>query len=501
MLTNTFWNFLGQTLPLFVALVAVPRLIKVLGSEKFGILTLAWVVTGYFSIFDFGIGRALTKVVAELRSEGRSVDLVKVVCTGVVLLTLLGFAAGVLAFLFSPRLVNILRLSPELVTEAQSAFRILALSIPAVISAAGCRAVLEGLQQFRGISVLRILLGTLTFAAPVLLLPFSTNIAYAMASLVIVRFAIWGMHLWLCFKAIPEVKKLQFAEPAVVLHLIGFGTWVTVANVVGPLMNYIDRFLVGRFVSLAAVAYYATPVDMMTRLFAISSSVTATFFPAFAESRNDLDRLHRLLIRAVKFIHLTLFPLVLLLMLTAKELLEAWVGHEYSMRGFRVMQVVALGVLINSLAQIPFALLQAVGRASTAGSILLLETPFGIALVVLLTKKYGINGAALAWLIRVLIEAIVLFAAVGRSVSNAKGVQKAVIAGLVLTLGMMAPVLLAIPLTTRLFYWTCAIAVYFLTLWNRGLNDNERTWLKENVHSWVMALAHLKNRLVTQRTP
>ena len=48
-----------------MALFTIPFLIKGLGEEKFGILSLAWVVIGYFSLFDFGIGRTLTKIVAE----------------------------------------------------------------------------------------------------------------------------------------------------------------------------------------------------------------------------------------------------------------------------------------------------------------------------------------------------------------------------------------------------------------------------------------------------
>ena len=33
-------------------MVAIPRLIEALGTARFGLLTLAWVVIGYFSLFD-----------------------------------------------------------------------------------------------------------------------------------------------------------------------------------------------------------------------------------------------------------------------------------------------------------------------------------------------------------------------------------------------------------------------------------------------------------------
>ena len=62
---NTAYNLLGYGIPLLLAIIFIPMLIKQLGYEKFGILNLAWVVIGYFSFLDFGIGKSLTKIIAE----------------------------------------------------------------------------------------------------------------------------------------------------------------------------------------------------------------------------------------------------------------------------------------------------------------------------------------------------------------------------------------------------------------------------------------------------
>jgi O-antigen/teichoic acid export membrane protein len=60
---NAFYNFLGQAVPLLAAVVSVPYVIHGLGPERFGLLSLAWVVLGYFTIFDLGLGRATTKFI------------------------------------------------------------------------------------------------------------------------------------------------------------------------------------------------------------------------------------------------------------------------------------------------------------------------------------------------------------------------------------------------------------------------------------------------------
>jgi O-antigen/teichoic acid export membrane protein len=65
LLANTGWNLAGQVVPLLVGIAVLPLLIRLLGLDRYGFLTLVWVLVGYASIFDFGIGRVLIRVVAQ----------------------------------------------------------------------------------------------------------------------------------------------------------------------------------------------------------------------------------------------------------------------------------------------------------------------------------------------------------------------------------------------------------------------------------------------------
>jgi O-antigen/teichoic acid export membrane protein len=67
---NTALNIVGRVVPLLVALAAMPYVVRHLGPDRFGLLALAWMVVGYFALFDLGIGPATTKFVAELLGKG-----------------------------------------------------------------------------------------------------------------------------------------------------------------------------------------------------------------------------------------------------------------------------------------------------------------------------------------------------------------------------------------------------------------------------------------------
>ena len=91
---NTIWNLLGALLPMGVAVVSIPPLVNALGLDRFGLLSLAWVVIGYFSLFDAGIGRALTKLVAEKLGPNEEHSVPSLVWTSLVLLFALGVLGG-----------------------------------------------------------------------------------------------------------------------------------------------------------------------------------------------------------------------------------------------------------------------------------------------------------------------------------------------------------------------------------------------------------------------
>src|SRR5579863_1716295 len=89
---NSVFNFLGQLIPMFVGVVTIPYIIRGLGPDGYGILSIAFMVLGYFSIFDLGLSRATVKFVAENLSEDRIHKVPGLVWTSLTLLLTLGSA-------------------------------------------------------------------------------------------------------------------------------------------------------------------------------------------------------------------------------------------------------------------------------------------------------------------------------------------------------------------------------------------------------------------------
>lgn len=474
---NTLWNLVGQGAPMLVAIFTIPVLVRYLGTDRFGVLNLAWMTIGYFTMFDLGLGRALTKLVAEKLGGGDKGELPALIWTASVMMAVFGVVGAVATWLISPMLVTQLFKVPEAIREETfNTFYLLAASIPIIISTSGLRGILEAMQRFDLVNAVRVPMGIFTFAGPLLVLPFTNNLLWVTAVLVIGRCVAWGIHLLLCFRVIPSLRRGIVVRRSMVRPLLSFGGWMMVSNIISPFLVYLDRFLIGVLVSVSAVAYYATPWEVVTKFLIVPSALVGVLFPAFsAVFSRDLHRAALIYRRGQKYVFLSLFPITLLAVTFAKEGLMFWLGPEFAENGFRVMQLLAVGVLVNAMAMIPFSFVQGAGRPDITAKFHLFEALFYLPCLWLLTVRYGIVGAAIAWLLRVCADALMLMLFVDRLVTERGNRLKVPATGFLLSAASLAVAMLLLPMVLRMALFVMMSAGFALIAWFYIIDTDERS--------------------------
>ena len=406
LLKNTAFNLVGFGAPLVVAIVTIPLLLSGLGDEKFGLLALLWSVVSYASVLDLGLGRAVT---LRLAAPGVLIDDLRfadIAGTGLLALSALGIGlAALLAAISRPTVDLVGGADPDEIVAAAYA---MAAALPFILAASGLRGILEARHAFATINLIRGPLGVFTFLGPLLVLyaagpridliawcltagRVAAAIAYAVSALgrrrVLYRFN------W------PELRALA-----------RMGGWLSLANAVGLLMGYADRFVIAGALSVAAVAYYATPQELVTKLWIIPSSLTAVLFPALVANLHQPAEIRRLLLASMKLLSVCLFPICAILAFAAHPILALWINPEFAAKSAGVLSVLSLGVFVNSLAHVPSTFLQAAGRAKLVAIIQLLETPVYLAALWFVTVRFGIIGTALVWLTRMVIDTSIMLA-------------------------------------------------------------------------------------------
>jgi len=234
---NALWNVGGQLVSLAVGLLALPLLLLQLGAARLGVFTLALGLIGLSGLFDLGLGRALTQTVSSGLAQGRSrAQLAALVAKVIGLLAAVGMLWTVALWCAAPFLAErLFSLNGELARESVFGLRALALSIPFALAATGAMGTLEGLQQFRLLSLWRMPMSVLQFGLPLAVAAIHPDVGWVIAALAVTRVA-W-LLLW-----IPHLRRLLPREPgtrasrADLHHALHFGGWLSVSNLVGPLM-------------------------------------------------------------------------------------------------------------------------------------------------------------------------------------------------------------------------------------------------------------------------
>lgn len=407
---NLSWNLAGQVLPLLTGLVFVPILIRTLGTDRFGFLSLVWVLIGYFSLFDLGLARALTQRVAALIAVGDIERLRSAVRTGMALIAALSLGSVPLLLLFKAVLLkDIVHANAGIVGEASSAFTWLAIGVPIVILAAGVRGLLEGQHRFLAVNLVRTPAGMAMFIAPWLATLISPTLQAVTFSILAVRIIQLGGFVILARRLLVEGCTHFGLDHDEVRMLFGFGIWVTVSNIIGPVLVYIDRFVLSHYGNLTDITYYSTPFDLISRSLFVSTAVASVMFPALtAALASSSPRIHAM-IRQNYLILLLLFgPLTVAVLVLARPGLNLWLGPLFAARSTFTLQVLAVGVFINALSTVPYSLLQAMRRADLTAKVHLVELPFYLVLLIILVQHYGIVGAASAWVIRVAFDLVAM---------------------------------------------------------------------------------------------
>jgi len=483
---NVIWNLLGTMGPLLAAVPAVPLLIRAMGTDRFGVVTLAWVVVGYFSLFDFGFGRALTKLVAEKLGAGRAEDVPCLFWTSLVLMLLFGSLGAVVMAVLSPWMVHsVLRIPASIQLETLRAFYLLAASLPIVITTTALRGFLEAHQRFGLSNAVRMPLGAFTFVGPLLVLPFSSSLVPVVGVLVVARlvacFVLWGLCLRI-HAGLTDVIAIRWTLASSLFH---FGGWMTVSNVVSPLMVYLDRFFIGAVASISAVAYYATPWEAITKLLFAPSAIVGVLFPAFSSGfAQDKTRTRLLFIRGVKYTFIAIFPFLLIVIVFAREALTLWVGADFARHSAVVLQWLAVGVFFNGISQVPFALVQGVGRPDITGKLHLLELPAYAVSLWLLVHSRGVEGAAMAWTGRVAIDALILFGFSYRILRT----EPQILRGFLMPLGSAVLLLTlgGVPMGvyTKISFTVLTLFVFGVIAWFALLDPSERLYARSKIWAW-----------------
>jgi O-antigen/teichoic acid export membrane protein len=413
---NTGYNLAGSVIPLLLSLVTVPLYLDLIGPDRYGVLAIAWLLLGYFGLFDLGLGRATSYRIAALRdapAEERATTL----WTAVAVNLAMGVAGAAVLWLVADWFfTSIFKVDPQVRPEIVAAVPFLALSVPVATLTGVLTGALHGREQF-------LRTNTISVTSTVLFQLFPLAVAWlagpnlpmilvaALAARLVALAVLWGFcRAELTRGHKPRLDGRRFRE------LLSFGGWVSVTSAVGPVLIMADRFLIGAVLGAVAVTIYSVPFQLAQRIIIVPASLTTALFPRLsAAPAEEQRRLGGLALRTLTA--LMTLP-VLAGIFIMGPFLELWVGREIGSQAAPIGRLLLVGSWVNSLALVSLIRLQASGRPDKVAKIHLIEVvPYLLGLV-LAMKTFGLLGCAAMFVARCLVDFLLLSLAAERRIDG-----------------------------------------------------------------------------------
>jgi O-antigen/teichoic acid export membrane protein len=420
---NFLVNSTGTMVGLIVSFVTVPIYVHHIGDARYGVLSIVWLLLGYLGFLDLGLSRAATNALARL-DQSADEERTRIVVTSIILNLGFGALGSLILYLGGSFLLDhIVSVPPDLRPEIEGNLVWVALLLPLALISGVAIGTLEARERFVAANVLQVIGSSAGQIIPVICaLLIAPNLSVVIPAAVLTR--MFGVLLICGYVALrngpwvptrPDMKTMR--------SLLGYGGWVTISGLVSPVLQSVDQLVIGSILSVAAVTYYAVPMNLVIRSQVFAVALARALFPRMSrvgatEGRNISEQ--SLVALAYGYAMLCA-PGILL----AQPFLASWLSPSFAELGGPVARILLIGGWVNGLAFIPFSLLQAKGRPDLPAKFHLLEIVPFIGVLWALSSLFGLKGAALAWSLRVVGDAGLLMVGAGMRIRMIRAIAPA----------------------------------------------------------------------------
>ena len=384
-----------------LGVIVLPILVRGLGPERYGLLALSLALIGFAAIADLGVGRAVSKYLAEDFETNEVSRTQQHISSALTICVVMGtVATGILALAVPFLVDHVLRIPSPLAREARVVLWTTSFGLLPVLLRISFDGVLAGHHRITELSIGNVSANTLKAGLSVAaVLTGRSIIGVVVANVCVSYLHAFGLWLYTRQHFAGRIRMRLGWNRRIARELVRLGLLSSASSfLAGILLLYFDRFVIAVFLPLAALGYYSAAFDITSKQCYISNPIGQAFFPVFSgKSKADPGQFDQYYFHANKMQAVGLTGLAAMLIVLAQPLLTYWISPDIAVHSTAVMAILALGMLLSCYANLPYtAILVGSDRPQVCpaifGTAFLVHVVFSLVLV----KTAGAVGVAIA---------------------------------------------------------------------------------------------------------
>lgn len=395
---NAIANVIGTFGLIIIAFIMSPFLVNTLGDTKYGIWTIAVSFTGYMNLLDFGITSAVNKYVAEYNGSRDQQKINKIFSTAMILFCVMGVVIVLLSPIMADLVVSLINIDESLVSVVHLLIIIVSFDIGIFVIGGLYKGIFGGYQEYAVINYIQI---TSAIYKAVMFYLFLSNgfelismglvsITANLLSILIFYIVLRRMH--------PEVRfETRLFSKSSSSKIIHYSKYTFLAMFANQIIFYSDAFVIGYFMSAAAVTYYSIPWALSEYTKKISLAISQTYAPAISEKEamGDLDHIKILYTNGVKYMIIISNLLSVGMLVLGGAFIAIWMGPKYRELCETVLIILFINQYILGPQLISYAVLKGLAKQKRYSYMSMVVSILNLILSIMLVQKWGIIGVAI----------------------------------------------------------------------------------------------------------
>lgn len=408
---SSFVLFLGLLLSKFFTYFYRIIIAREFGPEQYGLFSLAIMIASWFFLFsNLGLGEGIVRFFSRSLGKKDHSGIKSIFRSTFMTFTITGWGSTIILIILAPFLANNVFHEPELLNF----LIIFSFSIPLTLYLSLFSGLLLSNQKINSYSFINNI-----FISFIKIFFIGVFIFFGLKSFSIPFSHVLGIFLtaviafFICAKSLKNQISFNFfkgkkEDLTLFKGILFFSIPLLFANFIGNTMGWMDSFLIGYYYGAKEVGFYNAAITI-SLLFTLTSQLfTQLFFPFATKefSKGNKENVKQISQQLGKWILAFNLPLLILIVLFPGSFLNILFGPEF-LAAKNSLRFLTIGFFVFFISQISQQLILMKGKSKILLIDSIIISIFNLSLNIILVPKYGIDGAAIATMLSVILLSLI----------------------------------------------------------------------------------------------
>lgn len=396
---NIFSNWTFFALSIGASFLVSPILVHRLGNEQYGIWVLVNSIVGYFTVMDFGVNTAVVRFISKYDAENKkkySRDVYSNACIIFVSVSVLIALICLILGLFFPRFFHAEGLSDGYIYVV---FILAGFELATLMGTGMYTGVMHAKHEFVWLNIINIIVLAVKNIVLVILLisGFSLmGVAIIHLSATILRSSL--RYIYIKKKHKHLTFKAGAFDVGIMKMIFGYSVYSFFICIALKVLFFTDSIVIGTFLTVSAVTFYAIPMTLMTYLEQIVHVGVTVLTPIIStnDAVGDHSQNKNIYIWVSRYALVLSLPVIFVLFTNGDSFISLWMGRAYGEKSTTILQILCIGYIAYLSQLIATELLMGISRHRFVAFVYIIEAVANLGISIILIKfyGYGLEGAA-----------------------------------------------------------------------------------------------------------